>query len=890
MQRVRAVRAALALWRGRPLADVAGWPVARRAGRAAGRSAVAAGDRALVDARLALGEHAAARAGAGAARRRAPVRRADPRPADARAVPGRPAGRRARGVPAAAPHPAPTISASTRAGAARPARRDPARRTRLSTRRRPIAVPAPADAAASVPAQLPPAVPALRRPRARTRRLDALLAGLGRGRPAAVVISAISGTAGVGKTALAVHWAHRVADRFPDGQLYVNLRGFDPAGAVDRPGRGGPRVPRRARRAAASGSRPSLEAQAGAVPQPAGRPAGAGRAGQRPRRRAGPPAAARLARLPGRGDQPQPAHRAGRRRGRPPARRSTCCPPRRRGSCWPAGSARTGSRPSRTAVDEIIAACARLPLALAIVAARAATHPGFPLAALAGELRDAGGGLDAFDGGDPATDVRAVFSWSYQALSRAPPRLFRLLGLHPGPDIAPPPRPASPACRPAQVRRAAGRAGPGAPGRPSTRRAGTRFHDLLRAYAAELAARRRRRRRPARARCTGCSTTTCTPRTPPRCCCTRSADPITPGRAAAGVAPRGPRRPTGRRWPGSPPSTPVLLAAVGQAAGTGFDAHAWQLAWTLWTSSTGGATGTTWSPRQQRALDAARRLGRPARRRAPIAHRGSAAPTPGWAATTTPHAHLPAGPRPVRRARRPGRPGPHPPQPRLAAASSRAATARRSATPSRRWTLYRAAGDRRGEASALNGVGWCHARLGDYQQALAYCRQALALHRRRSATATARRTLGQPRLRAPPPRRARRRAIADYEGALRLFPPGRGPLRRGPGVLGHIGDAQTTPAGAARRRPGPAWRESWRSSRTRSSGRGPGAGQARRAALSGPAQHRVSSVPAPVPSFGDNVAGPRRGHAAARGRSSMSPIHRSTHLGPGSCCWPRPSP
>jgi tetratricopeptide (TPR) repeat protein len=87
------------------------------------------------------------------------------------------------------------------------------------------------------------------------------------------------------------------------------------------------------------------------------------------------------------------------------------------------------------AVAEVIGRCARLPLALGVAAARAAARPGFPLAATAAGLRDANATLDPFGGTDLATDVRAVFSWSCQALSGGAARLFRLLGLHPGPSI-----------------------------------------------------------------------------------------------------------------------------------------------------------------------------------------------------------------------------------------------------------------------------------------------------------------------------------------------------------------------------------------------------------------------------------------------------------------------
>ena len=137
------------------------------------------------------------------------------------------------------------------------------------------------------------------------------------------------------------------------------------------------------------------------------------------------------------------------------------------------------------AVDEIIAACAGLPLALAIVAGRAASRPYLPLAAVAAELRAAASTLDMIRGEDTATDLRAVFSWSLDTLSPTAARLFRLLGLHPGPDLTAPAAASLAALSPDQCIAAlaelvgAHLVDEPVPGRYT-------LHDLLRAYAAEL--------------------------------------------------------------------------------------------------------------------------------------------------------------------------------------------------------------------------------------------------------------------------------------------------------------------------------------------------------------------------------------------------------------------
>jgi tetratricopeptide (TPR) repeat protein len=242
--------------------------------------------------------------------------------------------------------------------------------------------------------------------------------------------------AGVGKTALAVHWAHRIADRYPDGQLYVNLRGFeadaaavDPAEAVwwflEALGVSGPAIPtgldaRTALYRSVLADRRCLivldNARDAAQVLPLL-----------------PGTAHCLVLITSRGRLPRLVSVTGARAVTLDVLTDSEAEEfliRR------LGLRRVTAEPD--AARELIALCARLPLALAIICTRAAYHPAFRLTAVAAELRQAQGGLDAFSDTDGAADVRAVLSWSYRALPGPAARLFRLLALHLGTDVTVP--------------------------------------------------------------------------------------------------------------------------------------------------------------------------------------------------------------------------------------------------------------------------------------------------------------------------------------------------------------------------------------------------------------------------------------------------------------------
>jgi hypothetical protein len=295
----------------------------------------------------------------------------------------------------------------------------------------------PTSPVVTIPAQLPSAVPALTGRDAELVSLDAMVPPAAQAEtasPAAVAVSVVSGTAGVGKTALAVYWAHRVAAQFPDGQLYVNLRGFDPGGAAMDPAQ------------ALGGFLQALGVPATRIPEDLAAQGGLLRsllAGKRVLVVLDNARNAEQVRplLPGSPgclaivtSRDQLAGLLATEGARPLALDLLGAADARDLLAQRLGAGRVAAEPE--AVGRMIAACARLPLALTLAAARAATSPSFPLAAIATELREATSALDPFDGGDLATNVRAVFSWSYRALSGEAARMFRLLGLHPGPDIS----------------------------------------------------------------------------------------------------------------------------------------------------------------------------------------------------------------------------------------------------------------------------------------------------------------------------------------------------------------------------------------------------------------------------------------------------------------------
>ncbi|MFG2792774.1 BTAD domain-containing putative transcriptional regulator [Streptomyces sp. NPDC048419] len=286
-------------------------------------------------------------------------------------------------------------------------------------------------AAHTIPAQLPAGTKGFTGRIDELGRLDTVLTDLAQ-RPAAVVVSALSGMGGVGKSALAVHWARHRRSAFPDGQLYLNLRGFDPSGAPLPPDR------------AVRGLLDALGVPATRVPESLDAQVGLYRSllsGRRVLvvldnardadqvRPLLPAAAGCLALVTSRSPLTGLAVAEGAQLLALDLLSAEEC---RDLLAARLGAARVAAEAA--AVDEIVVRCAGLPLALGVVAARAAARPAEPLAVFADELRTAERILDPLDTGDPATAVRTVFHWSYQTLSQEAARLFRFLGLHPGPD------------------------------------------------------------------------------------------------------------------------------------------------------------------------------------------------------------------------------------------------------------------------------------------------------------------------------------------------------------------------------------------------------------------------------------------------------------------------
>jgi DNA-binding SARP family transcriptional activator len=428
----------------------------------------------------------------------------------------------------------------------------------------------PPVAIASIPAQLP-AAPALFVGRADILgRAMTLLPAPGDDHSS--VVGLIGGMAGTGKTTLALHWAHQVADRFEDGQLYADLRGFDPA-----------REPSDAAEVleqfllalgmTASAMPTDLDARAGAL-----RTLLSGRRmlmvldNARDFEQVKPL-------LPGTSGCLVIVTSRNTLSGLLAATGAQYLhlglldgPEAYEFLIGRLGPARVGAEPE--AVRAIVQHCGRLPLALAIVAARANLHPDFALADIAAQLQAASGSLEGFVGVDPAADVRAVFSWSYRALNPTAARAFRLLALHPGPDFGIAGVTALLGANRPQAHRALSELTAArlvieqAPGRYVT-------HDLVHAYADELVldAESADERRAAVGRVLDHYLRTATD-----CVLLVTNKSRLPGPTpAVPVRVENPRDAVA--W--FTAEHPVLVAAIELAWAEGFDRHAWQLEWTV---------------------------------------------------------------------------------------------------------------------------------------------------------------------------------------------------------------------------------------------------------------------------------------------------------------------
>ncbi|WP_214109982.1 ATP-binding protein [Acrocarpospora catenulata] len=337
------------------------------------------------------------------------------------------------------------------------------------------------------PRQLPPAISPFVNRENSLEELDDNLAALAEpasARPAPIIISAIAGEAGVGKTALAVHWAHRVKDRFPDGDLYINLRGYD-------------RMPQLSAEQALDTLLRYLNIPAAKIPAGLDARSALYRSAMEGKRILvvlDNAATAEQVRplLPGSPTSMVVITSRSLLSGlviRDGVKRmviDVLSPEesiRLLGSII--GAARVDAEPA--AALRLAEQCSYLPLAIRIVAERAVLRGYLTLSGLSAELAAERDRLDAFSSGDDElAEVRSVLSWSYRALPADAARMFRLLGMHAGSEVSLAAAAVLADTAPNQARRLLD-ALTGLHMIQETHEERYRFHDLLRAYAVERA-------------------------------------------------------------------------------------------------------------------------------------------------------------------------------------------------------------------------------------------------------------------------------------------------------------------------------------------------------------------------------------------------------------------